>query len=31
MFRAPTLVAAAILFAFAAGFAFLAVRSCGAS
>jgi len=30
MFRAPTLIVAAILFAVAAGFAFLAVRSCGA-
>jgi hypothetical protein len=29
MFRAPILIAAAILFAFSAGFAFLALRSCG--
>jgi hypothetical protein len=29
MFRAPVLIAAAILFAFALGFAFLAIRSCG--
>jgi hypothetical protein len=29
MFRAPTLVTAAILLAFGLGFAFLAVRSCG--
>jgi len=29
MFRAPTLIAAAILLAFAAGFGFLALRSCG--
>jgi hypothetical protein len=29
MFRAPTLIAAALLLATAAGFAFLAIRSCG--
>jgi hypothetical protein len=29
MFRAPTLIAAAILLAFAAGFAFLLIRSYG--
>jgi len=28
VFRAPVLIAAAILFAAAAGFAFLALRSC---
>jgi hypothetical protein len=31
MLRAPLLVAAAILMAFAAVFTFLALRSCGAS
>jgi hypothetical protein len=28
VFRAPVLIAAAILFAFAVGFAFLAIRGC---
>jgi len=30
MFRAPTLIAAAIALAFGLGFLFLAVRGCGA-
>jgi hypothetical protein len=29
MFRTPTLIAAALAFAFGAGFLFLAIRGCG--